>query len=173
MNNKIIIWVIGTFIVAGFVLGVLGFIYGVQKSWNSDNPSVQAEIPADIAEHIASKRDLIIVSEPGPLSVITSPITVRGQTRGTWYFEATFPIVLVDWDGKIIAQSHASALLDPNNPKSTWMTEEFVPFEGTIEFENPSGKSYSNKRGMLIFQKDNPSGLSEYDDALEIPVLFK
>ena len=161
------------FIIAGFVLGVIGFMLGVEVWWNTNDSSTQVEIPADVAEHIASKRDLIVVSEPKPLSVITSPLTVRGLARGAWYFEATFPIVLVDWDGKIIAQSYASAILDPNNPESTWMTQEFVPFEGTIEFANPSGESDFSKRGTLIFQKDNPSGLSMYSDALEIPVLFK
>ncbi|OGZ42072.1 MAG: hypothetical protein A3C80_01490 [Candidatus Ryanbacteria bacterium RIFCSPHIGHO2_02_FULL_45_43] len=131
------------------------------------------DIPSDLAGHIASKRDLVVVHDPRPLFAITSPLTVRGQARGTWYFEGTFPIMLVDWDGKIIAQSYASALLNPNDPTSTWMTEDFVPFEGTIEFQDPSWDADFSRRGTLIFQKDNPSGLPEYDDALEIPILFK
>ncbi len=84
-----------------------------------------------------------------------------GQARGTWFFEASFPVVLVDWDGKIIAQTIATA-------KSDWMTEEFVPFEATLTF-TADEETYSNK-GSLILQKDNPSGLPEHDDALEIPV---
>ena len=51
-----------------------------------------------------------------------------------------------------------------------------MPFEGTIEFENPSfpgvDEEHFSRRGTLIFQKDNPSGLPEHDDALEIPILF-
>ncbi|MDP3795390.1 MAG: Gmad2 immunoglobulin-like domain-containing protein [bacterium] len=131
------------------------------------------DIPADIAAHIASKRDFIVVHDPRPLSVITSPLTVQGMARGTWYFEADFPITLVDWDGRIIAQSHASAVLDPEDPDSTWMTREFVPFQGTIAFEPPEITGDFARRGTLILHKSNASGLSEHDDALEIPVRFE
>ena len=78
--------------------------------------------------------------------------------------------MLVDWDGKIIAQCYATA-------KSDWMTENFIPFEGLLEFQKPFDSSSDipdfMKRGALIFKKDNPSGLPEYDDALEVPVSFK
>ncbi|MDP2650452.1 MAG: Gmad2 immunoglobulin-like domain-containing protein [bacterium] len=108
------------------------------------------------------KDDLIVLQSPKPGDIVTSPLTVRGKARGMWYFEATFPIVLTDWDGKIIAQWYAQADGD-------WMTEEFVPFEGTLEFEKPE----FGERGTLILRKDNPSGLPEHDDALEIPIFFE
>src|SRR3989338_698665 len=107
------------------------------------------------------KADLIRLDAPQPGAVITSPLTVRGEARGTWFFEASFPLVLVDWDGKIIAEGYAQA-------QSDWMTEEFVPFEGTLTFTTPS----YGERGALIAKKDNPSGLPEHDDALEIPIMF-
>jgi len=78
IRNKILFGVVGVLVVVGFVLGVY-----------------RQEIPVDIAEHIKSKSDLIVVDEPRPLSVITSPLTVRGQARGTWYFEASFPLDLL------------------------------------------------------------------------------
>lgn len=118
------------------------------------------------------KSDLIKVQTPLSNQRITSPFEVRGRARGTWFFEASFPIVLVDWDGKIIAQGHADAVLDPNDPNSTWMTEDFVAFKATLEFENPSFEADFSKRGSLILQKNNPSGLPQNDDALEIPVRF-
>jgi len=46
-----------------------------------------------------------------------------------------------------------------------------VPLEATLTF-TADPNVYSN-RGALILQKDNPSGLPEYDDALEIPVVIK
>lgn len=135
------------------------------------------DIPEDIRDHIQAKSDLIMVAHPRPLATVTSPLTVYGQARGQWFFEADFQLTLTDWDGKIIAQSYASAVLDPNNPDSTWMTEEFVPFEGTITFENPAfpgtDAEHFSHRGTLIFQKANPSDLPENDDALEIPVRFE
>jgi hypothetical protein len=171
--HKILIGIFGTLFLISFALGVFGFIRGLQSYRDARVVPEETNLPADIAEYIKSKRDLIVVRDPRPLSVISSPLTVRGQARGTWYFEADFPIILVDWDGRIIAESYASALLDPSDPESTWMTAEFVPFEGTIEFDNPSWDADFSKRGWVIFAKDNPSGLPEHDDALEIPILFE
>ena len=50
------------------------------------------------------------------------------------------------------------------------MTNDFVPFEATLTFAADKN-SYSNK-GSLILKKDNPSGLPQNDDALEIPIVF-
>jgi hypothetical protein len=121
------------------------------------------EIPEDLEAHINLKADLIVVQEPEPFAVVSSPLTVTGEARGNWYFEASFPITIVDWDGRIIGEGYATA-------QDEWMTTEFVPFLGTIEFEIPQDTPY--RRGTIIFRKDNPSGLPEHDDALEIPVTF-
>lgn len=112
------------------------------------------------------KSDKIVVMTPPPGSVITSPLTVSGRARGTWYFEGSFPLVLTDWDGKIIAQGHATA-------NGEWMTTSFVPFTGILEFIKPVVNAKYGERGSLILRKDNPSGLPEHDDALEITVYFQ
>ena len=115
-------------------------------------------------------NDLIKVSFPLENSKIESPLTVKGEARGNWYFEASFPVIVVNWDGLIIAEGYAQA-------KDNWMTNDFVSFETTIEFENPvfpgADENHFSRRGAIILQKDNPSGLPEYDDAIEIPVWFK
>lgn len=121
------------------------------------------ETGSDIEEHIASKANLIRIDSLDPGDTVESPLTVTGEARGTWYFEASFPITVVDWDGRIIGEGFATA-------QDEWMTENFVPFEGTIEFTVPPDTAY--RRGAIIFRKDNPSGLPENDDALEIPVNF-
>lgn len=130
------------------------------------------------------KDNLIRIASPRPNDKIKSPVEIRGAARGYWFFEASFPIFVVDWDGKIIGQGNATA----NN---NWMTEDFVPFTASVQFDisqisgNPAitaGK-YS-KQGSLILKKDNPSGLPQNDpegeqtpygagDALEIPVVFE
>lgn len=109
------------------------------------------------------KVDLIRLNNPRPGQTISSPLAISGQARGTWFFEASFPVILTDWDGKIIAQGIAQA-------KNDWMTTEFVPFEATLTF-TVNTNTYSNN-GSLILKKDNPSGLSRNDDALEIPIVF-
>ncbi|MEK7625591.1 MAG: hypothetical protein AAB467_04585, partial [Patescibacteria group bacterium] len=72
-------------------------------------------------------------------------------------------VFLTDWDGLIIARGIATA-------KGDWMTTEFVPFEATLTFT--ADKNVYSNRGTLILKKDNPSGLPEFDDALEIPVII-
>ncbi|QQR82802.1 Gmad2 immunoglobulin-like domain-containing protein [Candidatus Campbellbacteria bacterium] len=122
--------------------------------WYIFNQSIENPLGASIP-------DMIYVVSPRIHTEIASPLTISGRARGTWFFEGSFPVLLVDWDGKIIAEGFATT--------SEWMTEEFVPFTGTIEFSKPA----YDKNGTLILKKDNPSGLSENDMALEIPVVFK
>ena len=93
---------------------------------------------------------------------ISSGTPIKGRAEGSWYFEGEFPVVLTDWDGRIIAETSARA-------QSDWMTEDFVPFEAKLEFEKPD----LYERGSLILQKANPSGLPENDEAMEITVNFK
>ncbi|MBU2530973.1 MAG: Gmad2 immunoglobulin-like domain-containing protein [Elusimicrobia bacterium] len=107
-------------------------------------------------------NDKIILYNFSANQKIESPLVIKGKARGTWFFEGDFPIILTDWDGLIIAQSYATA-------KSDWMTKDYVEFEGKIGFEKPG----LYNRGSLILQKDNPSGLPEYDDALEISIEYK
>jgi len=76
-------------------------------------------------------------------------------------FEGDFPVILTNWDGEIIAEGYATAQGD-------WMTEDFVPF--TVEIIFKISDNWPNNKGTLILRKDNPSGLPENDDALEVPV---
>ncbi|MCD4694466.1 Gmad2 immunoglobulin-like domain-containing protein, partial [bacterium] len=108
------------------------------------------------------KMDLIKINQPRPSQEIKSPLVIEGEARGTWFFEADFPVVLVDWDGLIIANGIASAQED-------WMTDNFVKFKAELTFEKPDYKN----NGTLILKKDNPSGFPQNDDALEVTVIFK
>jgi hypothetical protein len=129
-------------------------------------PESQA-VPADVQAQIKSKADLIKLASPVPLSVISSPLNISGEARGYWFFEASFPIYLTNWDGLIIAEGIATA-------EGEWMTEEFVPFTAELSFTNPFNANDLDfmKKGSLVLKKDNPSGLPENDDALEIPIRF-
>lgn len=111
--------------------------------------------------NVLEKSDLITIENPRPNQVVNSPLTITGEARGPWFFEASFPVMLTNWDGLIIAEGIATA-------DGEWMTEEFVPYSVVLEFETPT----LYDRGTLILQKSNASGLPEHDDALEIPVKF-
>ncbi len=107
------------------------------------------------------KSDLIQVESPRPNAEVVSPMVIKGKARGTWFFEASFPVKLVDANGKVLAQMPAQAI-------GEWMTPEFVPFNFSLAFATPTAEM-----GTLILMKDNPSGLPEHDDELRIPVVFK
>lgn len=107
-----------------------------------------------------SAESMITVATPLPNAKIKSPLEITGSARGNWYFEASFPVVLVDAKGKTIAQSPAQA-------KGEWMTTEFVPFSVTLTWSKNTATS-----GTLILKRDNPSGLPENDKEIRIPVSF-
>lgn len=111
--------------------------------------------------------NLIILDSPQPQAVVTTPLKLSGKARGSWFFEASFPVMLTNWDGEIIAEGPATAVGD-------WMTSEFVPFTMNLSFVSPykAGDPDFMKRGTLILKKDNPSGMSEHDDSFEIQVQF-
>jgi hypothetical protein len=117
----------------------------------------------EVMARIAAKSDLITVAIPRPGESIASPLTLMGSARGTWFFEGSFPVTVVDWNGLIIGEGIATA-------NGEWMTEDFVPFSAIVNFTVPTDTPY--RRGTIILQKDNPSGLPEHDNALEIPVTF-
>ncbi|MDO8482161.1 MAG: Gmad2 immunoglobulin-like domain-containing protein [bacterium] len=108
----------------------------------------------------ADMSRLIQVATPLPNQKVASPLKVSGKAVGNWYFEASFPIKILDENGDTLGVSPAQA-------KGDWMTTEFVPFEVTLTFEKPTTQT-----GTLVLMKDNPSGLPENDDSISIPVSF-
>ncbi|MDA1334746.1 MAG: hypothetical protein O2794_01865 [bacterium] len=142
--------------------------YSVAESYPRTCRDGSGETYTESIGNTIEKSDLIMIDMPHSNDVIKSPLTITGKARGLWFFEASFPVVLTDWDGKIIAQHYGTA-------QGEWMTESFVPYESVIAFESPykDGDPDFMRRGTLILQRDNPSGLPENDDALEIPVRFE
>ena len=104
---------------------------------------------------------IIRVSAPSPGQIISSPLEIKGEARGTWFFEATFPIKLLDSEGNIIVEYYAQT-------EEEWMTEDFVSFTAQLEFDSPG-----TDIGVLLLIKNNPSDIREYDAQIEIPVRFR
>src|SRR3989344_2208640 len=107
-----------------------------------------------------NSSDLIVVEKPKSGELVESPLLINGRARGYWYFEASFPVRIFDDNGVELGVAIAQA-------GGEWMTEDFVPFVAILEFKKPS-----TKKGVLVLQKDNPSGLPEHDAELRIPVVF-
>ena len=106
-------------------------------------------------------EDLIVVENVVAEQAITSPFTVRGKARGTWFFEGSFPVALTDENGQLLAESFG------HSPES-WMTTEFIPFSVDLEFDAPAGT-----RGSLELMLGNPAGDEGKDRAIIIPVVFE
>ena len=105
--------------------------------------------------------DLIQIELPFPGAVTGKEFKVIGKARGYWFFEASFPIELLDKDGVKIAVGIAQA-------EGEWMTEEFVPFIADIK----APQSYIG-RATLVLNKDNPSGLPENDASISFPITIE
>ncbi len=138
--------IVVTIIFAVTILCVYFLVQGVKK---------------EEAQYSNTKLPEIIVDSPKSGSVIQSPLMIRGKAKGSWFFEAVFPIVLKDNEGKEIISSYARA-------EGEWMTEGYVPFSAELLY--PTQKR--GEAGFLIFKRDNPSGLPENDASVSIPVIF-
>lgn len=134
---------------------------------SAETPSAEtpsAETPATpSAPALASPSPCtqdIRVTSPLPNTTVSSPLTVTGQARGTWYWEGDFSVSISDIDHNFSIPVVARAQGD-------WMTTEFVPFEVTF----PTFWAQSSL-GYLVFQKDSPSDNPQFDCRLVIPVQF-
>jgi len=118
------------------------------------------ELPEKIT-YTNATADNIVVDLPFPGAVTGKEFTVTGNARGTWYFEASFPIEVVDKNGKVLTTGIAQA-------QDEWMTENFVPFKAEIKVPT----SYVGP-ATLILRKDNPSGLPEHDASISFPITIE
>ena len=138
---------------------------GANYFWTNQERKQETETPIENPTedlgNAAEKRDLIRLASPRPNDVVKSPLLLEGEARGTWYFEASFPVSLYDGNGKLLARAPAEA-------QSEWMTENFVPFKLGLKFDMPGTET-----GFLVLEKDNPSGEPQFDDELKIPVKFR
>lgn len=135
----------------GIIVGMTLLVVGSWYIWSNRAP----EGP-QAAWHNADvnmiKLDLV---KPGV--TVLPKFIVSGEARGPWFFEASFPVEVLDKDGSRIAQGIAQA-------QGEWMTEEFVPFRAEVNVGDYSGPA------TLVLKKDNPSGEAERDASLSVPI---
>ena len=144
-------------IISILIIIVLAVLSALTFDWGRSGESLQ-----DDNKNISSTNALIIVDNIKDNQEVSSPITISGKARGNWYFEATFPVKLVDLDGNVLVSTFATA-------EGDWMTTDFVNFSTTLEYT----KSTSTERALIVLSKDNPSGMPEFDQSIYIPVILK
>jgi glucose/arabinose dehydrogenase len=113
-------------------------------------------LPTVLGANIELFKDLSVKEN----QQISSPVKISGQALGTWFFEGSFPVSLMDGNFKELTTGIAQA-------KGNWMAESFVPFEVELTFNKPATAD-----GWLVFKKDNPSGLPENDAEYHLPIKF-
>ena len=104
--------------------------------------------------------EAILVTSPQPNDSVGSPLTVTGQARGTWYFEASFTVRLFDVNMSELTVAPAQA-------EGDWMTEDFVPFEVALPAFTTGGPL-----GYLFLEKHNASDEMGLSCSVVIPVQF-
>ena len=107
------------------------------------------------------EKEGILVSLPKRNEKIKSPLKIEGEARGFWFFEAQFSVELYDANDNFLGRAILTA-------KEDWMTENFVSFEGKLEFAQSA-----TSLGTLRFLSDNPSGLPENQKIFEVPIQFE
>jgi len=113
------------------------------------------------------KKKEITLSNFEPWIVITSPFLLKWKVPTNWIFEWVFPIKLVTSSGGVIFAGQGKANIFDKNEN---VIEPIVDFESSIEFTRSLDQWIYT--GKLILWADNPSGLLENDDRVEVEVLI-
>lgn len=112
------------------------------------------ETPPPLSAHVS-------ITKPAAGATVGRTFAVEGEAPGNWFFEASFPIQVRDSEGNVIGRAVAQA-------QSDWMTTALVPFKTEVTLSS----DYTGP-ARLILLRDNPSGLPEHDDAVEIEIIVK
>jgi hypothetical protein len=150
MNTKLKVLVIALACIIIVIFGVLIFVPSAQGPKRGPEPGA-----------FASSDGHVVVSEPNSSEVVSSPVEIAGTvTGGGWFFEASFPVIVVDADETTLGQGTAHATGD-------WMTTGTVPFVANVTFAKPHSAN-----GRIVLVKDNPSGLPQNAMVFSFPVRF-
>jgi hypothetical protein len=119
-----------------------------------DPSKLKQTIDQKIIEHNKSfyADDVLLTSGNGisnlsitPEQKISLPIIITGTAdSGNWFFEGSFPVSILDKDGKVISQGFAGA-------EGEWMTADTVSFTTKLNGGNYTGSA------TIVFKQDDPS----------------
>lgn len=155
MNKLIKLIAIFLAVIIFVLLGILFFVNPPQKGTTTTSTPTASGYPTSPDGHVQ-------VFDPVPGQTIISPKAISGSvTGGGWFFEATFPVKIVDADGTVLGEGQARA-------QSDWMSTGTVLFTGVIPFSAPRSVT-----GTIVFLKDNPSGLPQNEESFSVPIRFR
>lgn len=169
MKNTKLFISLSVLVVAILYFGIVRLVSGPEDTWicqngqwvKHGNPSAAMPTTLCPGQQPAPVQPDVILTSIKANDIISSPLTIEGQAKGPWFFEATFPVQLIDASGNLLAQIPLQATED-------WMTTNYVHFTGQMTFN-----SGINTDGKLIFHNDNPSDLPQNAKSFEVPVRFQ
>ena len=103
---------------------------------------------------VGVNTESIFVISPIKDSKISSPLSVSGKAKSSWFTYGNFLLLLNDENNNTLAEGHASIQGEASK-------DDFSKFLGNMEFNKPM----SGKNGLLILKNEV--------DSYQVPVIFK
>ncbi|MFA5993577.1 MAG: Gmad2 immunoglobulin-like domain-containing protein [Parcubacteria group bacterium] len=153
-RKKVVVFIILGVVVLAIIFWRGNLYPGAKKGVISSDKKAVVTGDQGVAEGINIK-----VSAPNVNGTVTSPLKIAGEAKG-WYFEGSFPVKLLDEKGAILATGMAKA-------KGDWQVDAYVPFVVELKFDAKGAK-----KGDIIFEKSNPSGLPQNAGSFSFAVLL-
>ena len=163
---QVIAWLVAVAAVGGIVYGMYEWQYRQVNELNQQVSQLNQELSTVKRQQVtkaastytSQKGVTVKIYTPEINATLVSPVVVMGEVPGNWSFEASFPIKILDAKGNVVAKATAQLL-------GEWMTTKLVPFTAKLTYT-----SAASSNGVLLLQKDNPSGMPENDDTVSIPI---
>lgn len=89
---------------------------------------------------------------------------IKGSAPSSWFYESMFPVKVFDMNGDEIVLLYAIASLNTTDADRVGFTVDLSSF--VIELDG-------DKASVFQFEKDNPSGLKENSDYVQVTVTLK
>ena len=155
-KTKYLVIGLGVVIVAMFAILIF-----VPSAHGPVVPASPTSTTPDVPGPALSSDGHVEVGAPLADELVGSPLRLAGNVMGGgWFFEASFPVKILDGDGRVLGQGPAQAM-------GVWMSTGTVPFSAVIPFASPRFTT-----GKIVLLKDNPSGLPQNDASFSIPIRF-
>jgi hypothetical protein len=112
-------------------------------------------------EVLSEKGNKLVLDSLKDGDTVDEGFEVKGSVSGSWFFEGSFPVRVLNMQGEIVKSI-------PVTTQDDWMTEDLVSFSFKLDTQF-KGESIV----VLRFEKSNPSGLEENDDSVQISITIK
>jgi len=163
---KKVVIILGVVILA--LIGVLLLVQPVKGPTTENMPSSSAatsgaqDVNFVSGQPAQSPDGHLRVSKPSVGQLVSSPVTLIGNVSGGgWFFEAVFPVKILDAAGTVLGSGQSQAQGD-------WTATIPVPFSATIAFAKPHSAT-----GTIVFARDNPAGSPQHAQELRVPIKFQ